>query len=411
VQKELVAEIFGTSGKNIQHFTMDTPEKRKVEGWICKSRGSNMGSLIIENVDGVNVDSFIRGMPKIKYLDEREEPSIPYVLNKEDGTNIVHFPLIVDNDCVETLFKTRLMPYANPNWMTKIEEVITPNHYRMVENLGLSMAYELYGTKNKHEVNYDVQGIDLALSLLCILDQGRALTYPAVKVIADKYGVDRVIEAFEVDQNSIGEYYTCITPQFDKRYADYIPKEDSFEGNLIELYHKIESFFEQMNMKFQDKHSGGIIVEGSVWNYGEDETHFAKCKAISVREGHIKSACGIPHISIRKAITKGEENNPDFEEMYRMERDKVIAFIKDELLEEYPKLMVEDKKSNDKIKSVLHKHFVKVILDNELIALAQKVVEEVGEEASPADKMRAFSEMYPEQRKLASKMYQTFVNM
>ena len=112
MQKGLVAEIFDVSGKNIQKFSMVTPDKHDVKGWICKSRGSNMGSLIIEEVDSVETYQFCRGMPKIKYLDEREEPEVPYVLDKLDGTNIIHFPLIVDGECIETLFKTRLMPYA-----------------------------------------------------------------------------------------------------------------------------------------------------------------------------------------------------------------------------------------------------------------------------------------------------------
>ena len=125
MDKVKAGEYFDVSGKNVQHFSMVSPEGRDIKGWICKSRGSNMGSMIIESVDEIETLQFIRGMPKIQYLDERETPLIPNVLNKEDGTNIVHYPLIVNGECVETLFKTRLMPYCNDNWLVKIDEVIT----------------------------------------------------------------------------------------------------------------------------------------------------------------------------------------------------------------------------------------------------------------------------------------------
>ena len=86
IGKEKASEMFGVSGKNIQHFKMETPDKNLVEGWICKSHGSNMGSLIIDTVNNQESWQFVRGMPKIQYLDERNTPEVPHVLQKEDGT-------------------------------------------------------------------------------------------------------------------------------------------------------------------------------------------------------------------------------------------------------------------------------------------------------------------------------------
>lgn len=408
IKKEKAAEMFGVRGKNIQHFKMETPENNHVEGWICKSRGSNMGSLIIDTINNEESWQFVRGMPKIKYLDDRDTPELPHVLHKEDGTNIVMFPLIQDGNCIEVCFKTRLMPDCGQNWMDKIEQVIKPNHYNVISQEQLSLAYELYGILNKHETQYQYQDIpELNLTLLCGLKQGMAVPYSRLVNLSEKYSIPRVLEVFHfIDSKAY------ITPQFYRRFKEFISDpETPLTGDLFELYHEMESFFEKMNMSFQDQHQGGIITEGGVWHYGSNETHLAKCKAISVREGHIKAACGIPHNDIKKAVLKGEENFPDFEDAYRTNRTAVIDFICDELLEEYSEQMVKDVKSEQKILSVLGKHFAKIKIDNELKTIVESVNAEIGEDAAPADKMRCFAEMYPELRKMSGKVYQAMVSM
>jgi hypothetical protein len=419
IEKEKASEMFGVSGKNIQHFKMETPDKNLVEGWICKSRGSNMGSLIIDTVNSQDSWQFVRGMPKIKYLDDRDVPELPHVLQKEDGTNIVMFPLLQDGACMEVLFKTRLMPDCGQNWMDKIEQVIKPQYYSIVEQEGLSFAYELYGTLNKHETQYQYQDIpELNLTLLCALNQGMAIPYYSLLTLSRRYKIPLVMDCFEV-YSSDGDWEAEATREYINRFNEFLPEETLLEakGNKLQpegifnLYHELETFFEKVNMNFQDKHQGGIITEGAVWHYGIDETHLAKCKALSVREGHIKAACGIPHNDIKKAVMKGEEYFPDFEDSYRTDRNTVLRFIEDELLEEYPEQMVKDAKSEQKILSVLGKHFVKVKIDNELRSIVEKVNEEIGEEAAPADKMRCFAEMYPELRKMSGKVYQAMVSM
>jgi hypothetical protein len=412
IEKGKAAEMFGVSGKNIQHFKIKTPESNHVEGWICKSRGSNMGSLIIDTVNGKESWQFVRGMPKIQYLDDRDTPNFPHVMQKEDGTNIVMFPLLQDGVCMEVLFKTRLMPECGQNWIDKIEEVIKPQYYDIVEQEGLSFAYELYGTLNKHETQYQYLDVpEINLKLLSVLEQGRGLPWGDMFNLSHKYDIPMVLEVFNIFINDNIE--ASVTPEYFRLFKEYIPDVNTpLQGeNLFELYHEMESFFEKMNMNFQDKHHGGIITEGAVWHYGTEETHLAKCKAISVREGHIKAACGIPHNDIKKAVMKGEENFPDFEDSYRTDRNTVLRFIEDELLEEYSEQMVKDAKSEQKILSVLGKHFAKVKIDNELKSIVERVNEEIGEEAAPADKMRCFAEMYPELRKMSGKVYQAMVAM
>lgn len=419
IGKEKASEMFGVPRKEVHHFTIQTPEKNEVKGWICKAHNSRLGSMIIDSVNGNDSLQFVRGMPKVHYLSQSNVLELPNVLNKEDGSNIVMFPLMLEGECIEVLFKARLMADLSGKWMKKldmenlIKEVIKPQHFSIVEKRKLSFAYEVYGVRNKHEVQYQFLNVpDINFTLLCAFDQGKTLPYKLTHELANNFQIESVIPVFNVSY--LEPYYKAMTNDFFlNRYWDYI--EDKFivlENESLEgLYSNMEQFFEEINMNFQDNGRKGIITEGSVWHYGNDETHLLKCKALSVKEGHILAACGIPKEFIEKAVMKGEENFQDFEDSYRTDRSVVLRFIEDELLEEYSEQMVKDAKSEQKILSVLGKHFAKIKIDNELKAIVEKVNEEIGEEAAPADKMRCFAEMYPELRKMSGKVYQAMVAM
>ena len=121
ITKQKASELLDTTGKNINHFTTTTNEGREIKGWICKSRGHKMGSLIIETVDDVETLQYVQGMPKIKYYDQREiiPGTIPHIFEKYDGTNIVAFPLIVDGIVEEVIFKSRGLPQAEGPYLSK----------------------------------------------------------------------------------------------------------------------------------------------------------------------------------------------------------------------------------------------------------------------------------------------------
>jgi hypothetical protein len=129
-----------------------------------------------------------------------------------------------------------------------------------------------------------------------------------------------------------------------------------------------------------------------------------KCKATSVREDHIRQACGIPEAPIRKALFKAEENlNSD---LTQVSKDELIQFVRDELSEEFDKEMVNDIKVKQKTLSVLGKHIRKVVMMEELEQIVERIHNEVGEDVSTADKMRCFAELYPNRKKFSGKVYQ-----
>lgn len=324
------------------------------------------------------------------------------------NTNIVHFPLIdYQGNVIETLFKTRMMPTCQNKFQKLVDHVITDNHYRAVEKTKLSYSYELYGYENPHEVNYRFLDIPLKLDLITVLDQGKSLPYHQMLKKADKYDIDHLLNHWHVSKVPEGFSFIGIY-EFLQRYEEFNDglQPDFIAPTLREAYTELESFYERININYQKEHHGGIITEGAVWHYGTEENHMKKNKALSVREGHIKRACGIPHHDIRKAVKKAEENLDIFNE----DKEKIVDFIKKELSEEYPDEMVKDIKADQKINSILTKMTRQIVIDDNLKNIVEVLNDEVGIEASPADKMRCFAQKYPDLRKMSRKVYQAVVS-
>lgn len=416
MEKEKACELIGTSSSNLKKFTMETKDKNIVKGFICKSRGEKMGSLLIDTVNDVETHQYVQGMPKIKYLDQRyaNEVSIPNVLHKEDGTNVVAFPLI-DNygEWMETCFKSRGLPNLDNPFLNMVGEIFNNGMYESVEENKLSFSYELYGMRNRHEVDYQIQDIDLTMSLLTVLDQGRSLPTYQVDNLAEEYHIPQVLKCFDVKEKDNG-YIASITNEFCIRFGDFIP--DSFcvfGDNLFDLYKAMEAYFEKMNIAYQQKMKGGIITEGSVWHYTdklEDGFNWmVKCKAMSVREGHIKAACGIPANDIRKALSKAKENlNAD---LGQVPINEVLSYVKTELEEEYPVEIVNTVKTEDKIKSSLNKLLYKFTLTEDIKKIVDRVHQEIDISAAPADKMRVFAQLFPDAKSKGGKVYQAMVGI
>lgn len=404
MEREEVADLFGVSPKHMHRCEFESNENLLIKGWICKHRGSQMGSIMIESVDETETMQYVTGMPKINYITTRDEIKDPYIIAKEDGTNIVHAPIIVEGDVVDTFFKTRLMPQVQPRWMVLLNDVVTKNHYKAVRKEKKSISYELFGYRNNHEVNYYDRGIELELQAIGMFDQGKAINYLTMyQTLCEDYGIEPLPNCFIILEKDgfIKAYPTSYME--DLGYEDDIIISDTY----YDLYRRLEQVFEKINKDYQDNKGKGILTEGAVWHYGEEETHMIKCKAMSVREGHIKQACGIPHEIIKKALQKADENLG----LKETDRKKVLEFVKAELLEEYGKEMVEDPRVKNKTYSILGNMTREMIVTEEIMEIIEKIHNEVGVDVNPADKMRCFAQLYPDQATLSRKVYQAIVSM
>jgi len=399
LNKIKAAEMLGVEPKNIHQFKVETPEKRKLTGWIVGSRGFHMGSLLIETVDGEETLQYVQGMPKIHYLKDEIITENVQILDKPDGTNIVLFPLIINNEVEEVLCKTRMMPLADEQFTTLVERIIEQRHDLAVESEKLSFSYELYGYCNSHGINYNCLEIPLRFDLITVLDQGMCLPYWKTLEFADKYELSLIMKHFEWD--GIGYQ---MTPDFEEVYGDYMPTREIPFTDLPSFYNQLEAFYEEMNNIHQEQcKRKEIIIEGSVWHWGNKENYMLKNKATSVKELHFAIAGGVPQAIIQKALHKAHESLPDIKD-----EEVVIKFVKEELREEYDEEVVEDKKTINRLTKLYTGFLANQVALAKLRIIVEEINKELGNNVDVSTKMRLFAQMYPELKQCSGRVYRIF---
>jgi len=391
------SEFAGVSEKNLQRFEIKTPLKHDVRGWIVKKRGSKMGSLLIDYFDGKETLQFIQGMPKLHYYDSGEVRGNIRLFDKADGTNIVFCPLIKDGEVVEVTTKTRLMPITKKSWsdLAKRSEIYD-KYVQACKETKFSLATEMYGFINPHAVDYSSINLSFRLDFLTVLDMGKALLTTEADKISKKFGLNRIEEFARVEK---GKY--LITPEYKKKYGKFIIPLEIYEPHKFnKLNEYLENYFEDMNKNYMEiTKRAGIITEGVVSHVDipqKGESFMLKVKASSVKERHIKASGGIPKVLVAKALEKADENLDSIED-----KEVVIKFIYEELGEEYPIEAVE--RSEVRIENMYNN-----FLANKLIAEnLQSVIDDLNEVGGDvSDKMKYFSEKYPELKPKSSLIYQ-----
>lgn len=317
-QKENL-ELLGKTKK----FHFESIEGNKIEGRISLERDHRLGALLITEVNKEKTNYIIWGMPKIYYpycrerqgqidrenvqredidFEEFSDQAQEVIFReKVDGTNVTWFPLRnTEGEIIEVIPKTRLGIINKPSDVHSTYDLL-PEIYKMypdikkaVEELEMSLSFEVYGYRNPHTVKYD---FPLQVSLLVAIDKdGKLKSYSSVKEIAKKYKL-------------------------------HLPKELSFpfKGDLKEMWIKARDYLDKDNIK--DK----IVNEGSVVTFCYPDTmRLIKCKAKSVEEIHIQ-ATKVKKISeenLFKAIYKvyddgfAKEKWEEVEKMLRMELEE-----------------------------------------------------------------------------------------
>jgi hypothetical protein len=327
------------------------------------------------------------------------------------NSNIVMFPLLQDDKCIEVLLKTRGTPTVQNKLMERVKLALTDNHIKAVEKEGLSFAYEIYGTQNPHMIQYQEFDIGAGLDLLAVLDQNKS--YPALiaEKLAKKYNLPMARELFRVDLclNDIGYLFTP-TSYFLSKYGEWYNNEPIIAPTLWDGYFKFEDIFERINMAYQ-KEKGGSIIEGAVWHYTNalGENCMLKSKATSIKKSHQNAAKGINAEIIRQTILKMDDDIVDIASQYNFNKEVLIEYIQKHLLEDYPESVVMDKKGINKVNGELAKFFRKPDeLPTNLIDLAKEIREKNLEAASPQDLMRIFATEYQDLRSKSKSMFQAF---
>lgn len=412
MEKEEAIDIFGS--KHVSKFTdVETPEGNLISGWMCRSRESMLGSLILTHT---NEYQLVRAFPKIHYMDkdweQRNRGHILNILEKRDGTCVQFYPLKDDNnEIIEVVPKTRETPVMFSDLQEKLYSIpLYDNFVNMCESWDATICAEMFGVGNIHEIPYgEYWDQDLTLEGIGIFDWSNMWHWYLTEDMFDEYQIPTPFNHLNTEAyNSFTskEYTFEFSNEFVDWYSEWLDK-DTFDydvNSLTELYEILE------NEVYQNiiKNAGGrCVIEGSVWHTSRGLfNHMLKNKAISVRKNHILKAGVIPPAAIKHVLMKAKE---EFDEKIFKERfADILPYLKLNLSEEFD----DDKinKSEPRMKSIW-KDFTE---DRETSGTIKKYVdvihEEIGKDAQIEDKMRKFGELFPDKKNIAGKMYDAFLH-
>lgn len=333
---------------SVQPFKITTAAGNTVEGFINLERNERFGQLIIEKVNDRNQPQTIWGIQKIHYpyVGSAAGPvRLPegklHFREKFDGSNICLYPIKENGKIIDVEYKTRRLPMAsmssafiNGDDLVGFLKEKYPQLEDMVRDTGYTISLELFGKENPHMVSYDEK---MGAKMLVAMDNnngGQLVDYAEFQNLSEKYGVPAVEEHLIIDEENDR---TTLTPYFQKKYK-YTGFEKRVYKDRGNLYRDVQRIYESINKRdagiYGEEHfslEGSVIfVEGT-----DGRNTLWKCKAPSIEEYHMRLSQlnTVPDASLEKAVSKTIENLTIYE---LADREKAIAFLRDELAEELP---------------------------------------------------------------------------
>lgn len=192
ISKDEAARIFDVSPKHVSNFKRTDPfNHHEVEGWICRKRNKNGGSLVITRVNDWTTKQVIWATPKLAYpyrdgttelQDFRGDIAGFYLGEKHNGMNILFYKYLDDKGETCITAKSKGTPFVGDSdagpFLTLLREAMdtTTEWVDSMQDFtedetATGISYELCGRKEPHLVNYD---FDLALKpLFTIHENGR----------------------------------------------------------------------------------------------------------------------------------------------------------------------------------------------------------------------------------------------
>ena len=200
-----------------------------VTGLISRNLGSDYGSLVIENVNGIELNNpqKIYCTPKMHYpFNEDDKWIAPEAQTIEryiklDGTNIFAFSY---NDSVGNKFvsyKTRLRPFLSDSkfgpftamWNEIMQTKGFDSHLvNLIKDYDINLSFELYGGRNPHLIQYSVP----LASLLLFGRKGDKIIPPEhlPSIITKNIPTVDMVEKLDT-QSDYMEYYKRIQDDFE----------------------------------------------------------------------------------------------------------------------------------------------------------------------------------------------------
>lgn len=391
-------------------FEIITKEGNEVKGLINKKANSNMGSLLIEEVNGEKVEQYVQGFPKIHYWDKGHQIDDNMVaFEKLDGSCIAVYPLKDSSgNIIELVGKSRGLPSLDKNLQSMYDlcdkaQII--NYFNDEANSNNVLYFELYGIKNIHNISHMDTYIDLAL--IGISEDGEFLNSYNLIGRSKYYYFKLPKQLFKIVKSvSDNTFNVLLEPDFVKTYGMYYLF-DKIVLNVPTVYDGIlliRNILEEINNNYK-KSNNRIATEGVVLN-GNDKGYqrYLKIKPNTI-EKECRTENGIPRKFIIKEVYKFfDEFGSKAKDIYLNEPNIIWDYINNQLLEEFTIEMVEIPKTQKRIKKV----FVEVAdakeVPESINNIANKLVEDYPNE-SISNLMRIFSQEYPFKKKDAKLIY------
>lgn len=400
-------------------FKVVTPEGNTISGLINKKPNSNMGSLLIQEVNGRKTKQYIQGFPKIHYWDGKHRVDNRITCyEKMDGSCVAIYPLYdSDDNLIELVPKSRGMPILDKNLQSMYNLCEKSHIKRYFEVNPYDILYfEMYGIKNLHSIEYMDTYIDL--NLIGIYDsikmdgEGRFLTNSFLdgydlEIQSQVYGLKQPAKLFEiVDSFNSNEKMVVLKDDFRMKYSNYVQSNKVvykvptvYDGIL-----KIREILEEVNKNYNDA-NGRIITEGVVIN-GMDgiKQRYIKVKPDTI-ENECKTINGIPRKFIIKEVYKFfDEYGSDVKDIYLNNPEKIWDYVNEQLSEEFSKDIIENSKTQKRIEKVFLNIADSREVPESINNIANELVSKYPKE-SISNLMRIFSQEYPYKKKDARLVY------
>jgi len=279
--------------KFLHPFKATTPQGNKIEGLIYSKPDFNLGSLIIQKLNGERTNQKIMSMPRIEYPYRENKLDIDLPLNtvdvrftkKIDGTCIIFCPLKdKQGNIIEVFPKTRLTPVLYPNkyrdWKALLNEALAPSQQaeieRIVRSQNITLCGELYGWKNPHLISYK-EGIKFVVHTA--IRGKNILSYQQLKAVLSGSSLECVenLEKLPKDKKAIEQRYLY--------FQEKMQRENDQAGKGIFL------------------HEGAILVIST-----PNTARYYKCKPPELEEIHRARRSKITEAIVWHNIYKIPEN-------------------------------------------------------------------------------------------------------
>lgn len=402
-----------------------SPKGYRIKGNIKRTWDDINGLLHMHKIGVEDADSLSYAMPKLSYdfFDYEDSHAVDIGVHaKEDGTCIIIAPIYHKREIVDVITRTRTMPNLTKDFEHMFSNIKYKLDlaYKFVEIFGYTLMFEMFGSQNKHEIEYCVP---LDIKLITVRDEnGILLSNSEIEVISRIIKIPRPDSLFRVIRgNEEGLDYLQVTEECVERFGRYWTDKTNISDiqiyldklintlngdnysfiNLKEVYNVIAYFLEETNKK-----AGKIVSEGVVFTVTADNiSRQIKCKPETVREGH-RHPDGVPAIIIRKVINKYYDEHSDIMlDKFKNNPDEICENIENELLEDYPESKVKYKPTRNRINYWLDKFMVKKFAYHGIVSDAIEKLLSENNDLSIEDIMREFAKKYPQLKKYNGTVY------